>query len=149
MPSISYKWQIAKSLEDKFKRYKRPIVILYFGDYDLAGLTIPETSIADIRKWCNVDFIVDRRGLNQGDAIKYNIPENIDKPGSYQWEALPDQAARQIILNSIEKYIAILEIGKAVNEGDKAARIFDSYVAGFNEYYQENSSMDEFLSSLQ
>ena len=149
MPSISYKWAIAKSLEDKQNRYEKPIVILYFGDYDRAGLTIPETSIADIRKWCKVDFEVDRRGLNEGDAIRYNIPENIDKPGAYQWEALPDRAAGEIIMNSISEYVDISRISQAWRDGDKAAQVFDSYVAGFSDYFREKSAMDDFLSTIQ
>jgi hypothetical protein len=141
MPSISYKWTIAKDLEEKHSRYEKPIIILYFGDYDQAGLTIPETSIADIRKWCDVDFQVDRRGLNRGDEIRYNIPENIDKPGAYQWEALPDKAAGEIITNSIKEYIDTRHIGISSKDGWKAARLFNDYVAGFSDYFSQNSTI--------
>jgi hypothetical protein len=143
MPSISYKYSIAKSLEDKAERYQKNIIVLYFGDYDKAGLTIPETSINDIRGWCDVDFQVVRCGLNQGDEIKYNIPESIDKPGAYQWEALGNSAASELITNSIKKYLNLLLIKRSSQEGIEAAKIFDQYVAGFTEYYLNYSTMTE------
>lgn len=143
MPSISYKWSIAKDLEHKYSKYNKPIVILYFGDYDKAGMTIPETSINDIRTWCKVDFEVDRCGLNEGDEVKYKIPENIDKPGAYQWEALSDGAASELITKSVGKYIDQSLISKCSHEGRKAARVFDRYVSGFTDYYYNNSTMVE------
>jgi hypothetical protein len=135
MPSISYKWTIAKELEGLAERYSKPIVILYFGDYDLAGMTIPETSINDIRGWCNVDFEVIRCGLNEGDAERYKIPENIDKPGSYQWEALSDATAKELITGSVKRFINPALIDARRREGWQAARILDKYFAGFSDYY--------------
>jgi hypothetical protein len=86
-PSIHYKWGIAKDLEYR-GRYGLPIIILYFGDWDEGGQIIPKASAADIRKWCDVDFEFIRAGLNPGDEVRYNISENFEKPGAYQWEAL-------------------------------------------------------------
>jgi len=105
MPSIAYKWDIAKALERAAERYGLPIVVLYFGDLDKAGHTIPETSIGDIREWCSVDFDVVRGGLNPGDERRFNLPENPDKPGAYQWEALADAAARELIVGTMERFI--------------------------------------------
>jgi hypothetical protein len=135
MPSISYKWAIAKDLESKHAKYELPITVLYFGDFDPAGLTIPETSINDIRGWCQVDFDVIRCGLNEGDAERYKIPENIDKPNTYQWEALSDKAARELITGSINTRIDSKLVDQARQQGQKAAKVFDSYVAGFTNYY--------------
>ncbi|MGA2363526.1 MAG: hypothetical protein ABSG73_13855 [Candidatus Aminicenantales bacterium] len=36
-PSIPFKWSLAKRLEQASERYGKPIIILYFGDEDLAG----------------------------------------------------------------------------------------------------------------
>jgi hypothetical protein len=135
MPSIDYKWTIAKDLEYLHGKYNKPIVILYFGDYDPAGLTIPETSISDIQSWCKVEFEVIRCGLNPGDETKYNIPENIDKPNCYQWEALNDQAAKGLILNSINKYIDASMVETIQVEGRKASSAFDTFVSGFADYF--------------
>jgi len=104
--SIAFKWQIAKELEEAYKRYGKPIVILYFGDMDPKGFQIPISAVKDIRQWAKVDFEFIRCGLNQGDEVTYNIPENPDKPGTYQWEALSDEAARELIKNWTEKYIS-------------------------------------------
>jgi len=60
-----------------------------------------------------VDFEFIRCGLNLDQVNLYNVPENPEKPGDYQWEALSDQAAREIITGSIGQYLrqdAIMEI---------------------------------------
>jgi len=104
--SIFFKWQIAKKLEEKHEQYQKPIVILYFGDLDPKGLQIPESAVRDIRQWSEVDFEFIRCGLNPGDEITYNIPENPDKPGTYQWEAVNDEAAKELIESWTKKFIS-------------------------------------------
>ena len=104
-PSIPYKWGMAKALERADLAYGLPIVVLYFGDYDPAGLTILETAERDVENWCEVPFEVVRCGLNAGDGPRYGIAENPEKPGTYQWEALPDEGARGLITGSVARYI--------------------------------------------
>ena len=104
--SIFFKWQIAKELEEKHDQYQTPIIILYFGDLDPKGLQIPKSAVKDVREWAKVDFEFIRCGLNPGDEVTYNIPENPDKPGTYQWEALSDEAARELITRWTDKYIS-------------------------------------------
>ena len=43
---------------------------------------------------------------------KWKIPENPEKPGEYQWEALDDDAARKIILSALDEYIDLDSIRK-------------------------------------
>jgi hypothetical protein len=124
MPSIDYKYTIAGDLDEMSERYELPIVILYFGDYDNAGMTIPETSEADIRGWCDADFDFIRVGLNEGDGERYGIPDNIDKPGAYQWEALSDETARQIITGAVGSYVDTGIIGEVQREAHKAEDSF-------------------------
>lgn len=135
MPSISYKWEIAKDLEYLSERYDKPVIILYFGDYDTAGMTIPETSINDIKGWCKIGFDVVRCGLNKGDEERYNIPEQIDKPGAYQWEALSDPTAKELITTSVKRYLDLSIIDMRRREGWKAAKLLDKYLEGFSDYY--------------
>ena len=104
MSSIPYKWSIAKRLERKGLKYKKPIVILYFGDEDLAGYRIQSDIEEDVRNWSDVDFKIIRCGLTEDQAIKYGIPHSIEKAG-YQWEALNDESAAEIIKSSLNKYI--------------------------------------------
>lgn len=104
-PSIPCKWAIAKEIERAWECYQKPIIIIYFGDLDPKGLIIPESAIADIRNWCSVDFAFIRAGLNPGDEKAYNIMENPEKPGTYQWEALTHDTAGRIITRVINDYI--------------------------------------------
>ncbi len=105
-PSIPYKWQIAKELERAQQLYGHPIVILYFGDLDPKGLTIPESACRDIRDWCSVEFKFIRAGLNPGDELRYKIQENFDRPGTYQWEALNDSSAGELITRYVSQFVS-------------------------------------------
>lgn len=118
-PSIPYKWAMAKRLEERAKLYGKPIVILYFGDLDPKGRTIPESAAADVQDWCAVDFEFTRCALKLGDEVAYNIPENPDKPGQYQWEALSDEAAKELITKHVGGFTSLggfSEIEKAEQE---------------------------------
>jgi len=143
MPSIEYKYRMAKHIEYCDKRYDKPVKVLYFGDYDPAGLIIPETSFADIEEWCGVGFEFIRCGLNAGDEIKYNIPENLDHPGTYQWEALNDKAAASIIKGAVNQYVDQAIIDDYEQRGSEAAEILDQYMDGFYDYYQANMSGED------
>ena len=131
MPSIPYKWNIAKALERQSRTYGKPIIVLYFGDNDDGGLTIPETSVNDIRKWCGVDFEFIRAGLNPGDEVKYNIPENPEHPGAYQWEALDDDAARELITRAVSPYVDYNAMNEIAELEAKTTQRFRDYMARF------------------
>lgn len=83
----------------------KPIVVLYFGDLDPKGLQTPESAVSDIREWCSADFEFVRCGLNPGDEIRLDIPERFDNPGEYQWEALSDDQARDLITSHVDRYL--------------------------------------------
>jgi len=102
---IPQKWKIAKKLEKIHKKYGKPIKVLYFGDYDKKGLQIPRSALKDIKSWCNVPFDFERIGLSLQQAKKFNIPENPEKPNQYQWEALSDSQAKQLITEALERYL--------------------------------------------
>lgn len=125
-PSIAYKWSIAKDLEKAAETYDNPITIVYFGDLDPKGLTIPESAIRDIREWCSADFTFIRGGLNPGDDDKYNIAENPDKPGTFQWEALNDEIARELITSIIGEYISLGSFTETVEEERNATISFQN-----------------------
>ena len=104
-PSIPYKWQAAKELETAARRYGHPLVILYFGDLDPAGETISETIQRDVQCWCNAPFEFIRCGITPEQVPQYDIPENIDHPGAYQWEALSDDGASEIITGNLACFL--------------------------------------------
>lgn len=103
--SIEYKWRAAKGLEEAARRYAAPIIVLYFGDLDTAGGTISDVAQRDVRKWCDVDFEFIHCGLSAEQVARYNVPENPEKPGEYQWEALSDEGARAIITAGVAPYL--------------------------------------------
>lgn len=105
-PSIPYKWDTAKDLEWAAHRYGTPIAVLYFGDLDNAGGMIADTAEADVSKWCSEPFEFIRCGLTLDQVQRYGVPENPEKPGEYQWEALPDDAARAIIESNVAPFIS-------------------------------------------
>ena len=102
--SISIKWEAAERLEKRYNDFGKPVVIIYFGDCDDKGKQIPQSAIKDIRLWCDPDFEFIVAGLTLAQAKKYKLPENPEKKGQYQWEALPDKAAKEIILGTVRKY---------------------------------------------
>ena len=135
-PSRPYKYEIAECIDQAAGQYGKEIVILYFGDYDAAGLAIQNTAEADIRGWCSADFELIRRGLNEGDGERLGISENFEHPGSYQWEALDDKQAGELITTSVNKYVDKNIVSDAWSEGYKAGNIFDDYVKDFKDYYE-------------
>jgi len=118
MSSIPYKWHIAKRLEEIKERYGLPIVILYFGDEDLAGHTIKADVEEDARSWSSAEFEIVWCGLTEDQAKKYGVPHSIEKKG-YQWEALTDEAAREIIEASVYQYVDREIIRAAKEEADE------------------------------
>ena len=104
MSSIPYKWHIAKQLEWKRSKYQKPIKVLYFGDEDLAGHAIKADIEEDVRKWSDADFEIVWAGLTEDQAEKYGVPHSVEKQG-FQWEALTDEAAAEIIRESLDRFI--------------------------------------------
>ncbi len=131
--SIRHKWEIARFLDRQHKQYPdKRIVVLYFGDLDPKGLEIPRNALRDIWKWLGAEDIeselaynvllgermglgevwqdVDdkfrwiRVGLTPDQVGRLNIPENPEKPGAYQWEALSDAQAGRLILQTVHGF---------------------------------------------
>lgn len=120
--SIPEKWKAAERLALRWAELHKPIIIYYFGDLDPKGLTIPESAWVDIRLWARAlvqnytpgdsrkfrEGLAFRRvGLSPGDERIYSLPENPERPGTYQWEALSDEQARDLI----EQANAELDLG--------------------------------------
>jgi hypothetical protein len=136
-PSIPYKWQTAKDLERAAETYCNPIKILYFGDLDPAGETISETIERDVRKWCSADFDFIRCGLTAEQVTLYNVPENIEHPGAYQWEALTDTAAREIITGNMARYLRHDAFENVVDRENKISQWLSDSLETLLEDYSE------------
>ena len=72
-PSLSYRWENAKDTEKRFKKYDKPIVILYFGDCDKHGSEIYESIREDVGAWCDVDLTFIFCGLTYEQAQGTNL----------------------------------------------------------------------------
>ena len=51
----------------------------------------------DIRLWASVDFEFQRVGLTAEQASAFGLPENPERPGTWQWESLTDVQAASLI----------------------------------------------------
>ena len=120
-PSISFKYQMAKRLEAAGRDYGLPIVVLYFGDLDTGGKMIPKVAKRDVEGWCDVDFDFIRCGINPEHPARYNMTENFEKPGEYQWEALADAAAKELITTNVNRFVRQDAIREASQAGRAAA----------------------------
>lgn len=129
-PSHPYKWDIAKHIEGAADRYGLPVVVLYFGDYDQKGMSIAKAALADIRAWSDAPFEWVRCGLNEGDGERLGIPENPEKPGQYQWEALDDATAGWLIHDSVAHYVDA-QVIRDIERREREAE------AGLREYLQD------------
>lgn len=163
--SIRHKWDMAEYLAELYKEYRKPIVILYFGDYEPhldrgsrgKGLTIPINALKDVRTWFLIHlhrmevitwndneelkqqveeyrelikFV--RVGLNQEHIDQWHLPENPERQGEYQWEALGDEQARELIEDAITEHWDPEVINDIIEEEDadtiKWQKIFDETV---------------------
>jgi hypothetical protein len=136
--SIRHKWEIAKFLEDRYAIYQKPIIVLYFGDWDPKGLEIPHNAMKDIWEWIDAPELgtelhlltgkelgvageaeewrsenglfrwirvgLFKEQIDQMRAQGHRIAENPEKPGTYQWEALSDEQAAPLILESVARF---------------------------------------------
>lgn len=130
-PSIPFKWHIAEALTRAADFHGLGMVILYFGDLDPKGISIPQSMVADVRQWCDTDFEFVRVGLNPGDGVRYNIPENPDRPGTYQWEALSDEAAKGLITSAVAQYVDYDKMREIEALETKTTAQFRQYMTSF------------------
>jgi hypothetical protein len=127
---IKPKWDAAKHLEAVADTYPdKPIIVLYFGDLDPKGLQIPESAVADVRAWSSAEFEFIRCGLNPGDEQRFNLPENFEKPGTYQWEALDDVAARTLIEEHTTRYLDLAAYDDVAADEARATARFRTEMA--------------------
>lgn len=105
--SIAYKQRLANHIAWARHRFGVPVILLYFGDLDDSGVTIPESAFSHVRKWCRVGFTAYRAGLNREHVLAYNIPDDPERPGKFQWEAVPDDAAREIITGALDSLVRL------------------------------------------
>lgn len=121
-PSIPFKYEVAQKLAHSIRYFGKPATVLYFGDRDKHGEDMYYTAIdgpKGNRKWCSEDFDTEWCGLSLDQCG--DVPENPEKPGDYQWEALTDQQAGDIITEAVSRYIDVDLVTKAATEAEEMA----------------------------
>jgi hypothetical protein len=127
--SIPFKYKIAEMI-DYCKRFgDKELFVLYFGDYDPKGLEIPENAMRDIDSWCDKTFTYIRCGINKEHIDKYNIPDQPEAPGKYQWEALDESAAQEIIMDAVEDHWDISKAKKLLKDEQVCSKIWKRSVS--------------------
>lgn len=126
--------------------------MLYYGDADDKGEKIPTSAWHDVRPWVARllfrryqqegitiegakkaalealdQFHFARVGINEDHIERFNIPENPERPGTYQWEALDDGAAQELI-GQANKWVDQAAIEKVKGEEKD---IIDRFWRGF------------------
>lgn len=88
-----------------------------------------KSKLRTITNSCYANFSFIRCGLTREQVKQYKIPENFEHPG-YQWEALADQDAQEIIESSLCQYY---DHGAAHKAEKRAATISDIINKSVNE----------------
>lgn len=147
--SIPAKWAAAQRLYERWKLLDRPeLQVLYFGDLDAKGLMIPESARADVEAFLvrlvdmdpeangtrQAELLMDswsfrRVGLTPDQVRDYRVPANPERPGSYQWEAIPDAAAAEII-SQVDDYLDLGAFGLVEAVEDAATGEMQEALAG-------------------
>lgn len=115
--TIPMKWDTAKHIDRMCKAGKK-VIILYFGDADAKGEIIPGSALKDIRAWCENDFEFVIGGLTAKQAMDLKLPENFERPGQWQWDALKDKAAKKIIMDTLKKNVNTRALAAAVKKAE-------------------------------
>ncbi len=117
--SIPMKAEGARRIE-RWSRYTgKPAVVLYFGDLDKKGLQIPQAATNDLLTWCRQPLSFYRVGLTAEQVERFNLPDNPEKPGSYQWEALTDPQAVELIKGAVSQFVSDEAYEKSREEAEK------------------------------
>lgn len=136
--SIDPKWQAAERLVSRWLKDGIHSTILYYGDLDRKGEQIPDSAWKDVQYFAACIFtergLLDeefedwksqakfiRIGLNREHVTTYNIPENPERPGTYQWEGLSDEGARELI-GLIDNYLNLPALERVENEAERAVK---------------------------
>jgi hypothetical protein len=109
-----------KDVAERFNHTDKPIVVLYFGDWDATGVDIDRSLKERLLKYGNREFYIERCALTSQDISEIpsapipkrklgdsRLPSYYAKYGDKIWEldALPPDVLRNRVKQSIERFI--------------------------------------------
>jgi hypothetical protein len=107
--------------DSAYRNGQRP-VLLYFGDLDPSGVTIPVSLIEKMKEHHTVDVTLDRRALNPRQIDEFNLPESFEAaksadPNYARWirnypgvpatelDALHPGVLRELVKDAVESHL--------------------------------------------
>ncbi len=163
--SIPAKWDAAVRLMRRWLELEKPIRVMYYGDLDEKGLLIPESAHRDVRQMM-VDalareqyllsleeqraqalamldaFTFERVGLTDDQVVEYNVPENPERPRTYQWEGLDDDAA-QALIGLANDTVDLGAFDQVVEREDSITRQFRDHMRGLEIEEGDDEEVEE------
>ena len=128
--SVRAKWDAAQQIIAMVTKGKR-VTVLYFGDADEKGGQIPQSALKDIRSECGgAEFEFVHGGLTRDQAKDLGLPKNPERPGQWQWEALSDSQAREIILSTLRGNVDVAALTRAVQAARRRRAGFLRWLRG-------------------
>lgn len=151
--SIPAKWDAASRLVRRWRQMRVPIHVMYYGDLDPKGMQIPLSAEEDMRQMM-IDalylegtlltssertadylemldnFTFTRIGLNDDQVDQYGVEENPERPGTYQWEGVPDGAAQELI-GLANEVVDVDAFDTVVQREDSVTEQFRTYMKDF------------------
>lgn len=119
--SIPHKWTIAAHADYLAREHGKPVHVLYFGDHDAKGMQIPESTMTDVHAWIapSTELRFTRVGINAEHAARFDLPEKVDKPHSYEWESLTSDQAEELILEGLRSVVNLAVIDECLASGKR------------------------------
>lgn len=129
--SISLAYQAAESINAR--RDGKPVVILYIGDYDPAGVLIDVALERELREHLrdDVEMTFGRLGITAQQIEEYDLPSKPRKDGdrraqhiaeTVEAEAMPARVLRRLLRDEIEKLLpaTALQVARVAEQSERA-----------------------------
>jgi len=86
--------------------------------------------VKDIKAWCSVNFDFIPCGLTIEQAQGLGLGESIDEAGSYQWESLSHEQARDLIVPNVMRFVSHSKFAEIEAREQEATMKFRETIKG-------------------
>lgn len=129
--SITLAYQSAEFINTQAQN-GRPVVILYIGDYDPAGVLIDQSIERELREHLTpgLDLAFHRIGITSEQIVEFDLPTKPRKEGdkrarhiqeTVEAEAMPASSLRRLLRDSVESYLPpdALQVARAAESSER------------------------------